>query len=98
MDAHERSYRLNDPDPKVSAWAHLQLIGQIFGSDFVERWLEWNGFEDEPREWRAFRSSGAVAGGLQNADRCVSSGDNPHGHGPSVRDVRCRKSLKVSSS
>ena len=47
------SNRMNDPDPKVRAWAELQLIGQIFGSNFVERWLEWNGFEDELREWRA---------------------------------------------
>jgi hypothetical protein len=97
MDANdELFYRLNDPDPKVSAWgAELQLIGQIFGSDFVERWLEWKGFEDEPREWRAFRSGGAVAGGPQSADRGVSSGDKPHGHGPSPRDVRSRKSKKI---
>ena len=41
MDAHdELFYRMNDPDPKVRAWAELQLIGQIFGSNFVERWLE----------------------------------------------------------
>ncbi len=54
MDAHdELFYRMNDPDPKVRAWAELQLIGQIFGSNFVERWLEWNGFEDELQEWRA---------------------------------------------
>ncbi len=53
MDAHdELFYRMNDPDPKVGAWAELQLIGQIFGSNFVERWLEWNGFEDALREWR----------------------------------------------
>ncbi len=33
MDAHdELFYRLNDPDPKVRAWAELQLIGQIFGA------------------------------------------------------------------
>jgi hypothetical protein len=32
MDAHdELFYRMNDPDPKVRAWAELQLIGQIFG-------------------------------------------------------------------
>ncbi len=54
MDAH-------DDDPKVRAWAELQLIGQIFGSNFVERWLEWNGFEDELREWRAARSVSSVA-------------------------------------
>ncbi len=45
--------RISDPDPKVSAWAEFQLIGQIFGTNFVERWLEWNGFEDVLREWRA---------------------------------------------
>ncbi len=50
MDAHdELFYRLNDPDPKVSTWAELELIGRIFGANFVERWLEWNGFEDELR-------------------------------------------------
>ncbi len=62
MDAHdELFYRMNDPDPKVRAWADLQLIGQIFGSNFVERWLEWNGFEDELREWREARSASSVA-------------------------------------
>ncbi len=49
MDAHdELFYRMYDPDPEVRAWAELQLIGQIFGSNFVERWLAWNGFEYEP--------------------------------------------------
>jgi len=62
MDAHdELFYRMNDPDPKVRAWAELQLIGRIFGSNFVERWLEWNGFEDELREWQAARSASFVA-------------------------------------
>ncbi len=62
MDAHdELFYRMNDPDPKVRGWAELQLIGQIFGSNFVERWLEWNGLEDELREWRAAGSAGSVA-------------------------------------
>ncbi len=47
MDAHDKPcYRLNYPDPKVSAWAHLQLIGRIFGGKFVERWLKWHGFGD----------------------------------------------------
>ncbi len=62
MDAHdELFYRINDPDPMVRAWAELQLVGQIFGSNFVERWLEWNGFEDELREWREARSASSVA-------------------------------------
>ncbi len=63
MDAHdELFYRLNDPDPEVSAWAELQLIGRIFGGNFVERWLEWNGFENELREWRATRPLGGDNG------------------------------------
>ena len=62
MDAHdELFYRLNHPDPKMSAWAELQLIGQILGSNFVEQWLEWNGFEDELREWTRSASSVAMA-------------------------------------
>ncbi len=26
--------------------AELDLLYKIFGGNFVERWLEWNGFED----------------------------------------------------
>ncbi len=33
--------------------AELDLLDEIFGGDFVERWLKWNGFEDELREWRS---------------------------------------------
>ncbi len=50
MDAHdELFYRLNDPDPHTQAMAELDLLHKIFGGDFVERWLAWNGFECEPR-------------------------------------------------
>jgi len=52
MDAHDALfYRLNDPDPDVSTGAELDLLDGIFGKGFVERWLEWNGFEDALREW-----------------------------------------------
>ncbi len=64
MDAHdELFYRLNDPDPHTQVMAELDLLYKIFGGNFVERWLEWNGFEDELREWRAFRSGGAAERG-----------------------------------
>ena len=33
--------------------AELDLLDEIFGGDFVERWLEWNGFADALREWQA---------------------------------------------
>ena len=54
MDAHDKLfYRLNDPDPHTQAMAELDLLDRIFGGNFVERWLEWNGFEEELREWRS---------------------------------------------
>ena len=54
MDAHdELFYRLNDPDPQTRAMAELDLLQKIFGGNFVERWLEWNGFEEALREWRS---------------------------------------------
>ncbi|MEE9185274.1 MAG: hypothetical protein V3U39_12490 [Acidimicrobiia bacterium] len=37
------------------------LLYKIFGGNFVERWLEWNGFADALREWRAARSASSVA-------------------------------------
>ena len=47
MDAHdELFYRLNDPDPHTQVMAALDLLYKIFGGNFVERWPEWNGFED----------------------------------------------------
>ncbi len=50
MDAHdELFYRLNDPVPHTQVMAELDLLYKIFGGNFVERWLEWNGFEYEPR-------------------------------------------------
>ena len=56
MDAHEKLFcRLNDPDPHTQAMAELDLLDEIFGGNFVERWLEWNGFEDALREWRTNR-------------------------------------------
>ena len=62
MDAHdELFYRLNDPDPHTQVMAELDLLYKIFGGNFVERWLEWNGFEDALREWRAARSASSVA-------------------------------------
>ena len=62
MDAHdELFYRLNDPDAHTQVMAELDLLYRIFGCNFVERWLEWNGFEDELREWRAARSASSVA-------------------------------------
>ena len=62
MDAHdELFYRLNDPDPHTQVMAELDLLHKIFGGNFVERWLEWNGFEDALREWRATRSASSVA-------------------------------------
>ncbi len=33
--------------------AELDLLYKVFGGNFVERWLEWNGFEDALREWRS---------------------------------------------
>jgi hypothetical protein len=32
--------------------AELDLLDKIIGGNFVERWLEWNGFEEALREWR----------------------------------------------
>jgi len=53
MDANDKLfYRLNDPDPHTAAMAELDLLDKIFGGNFVERWLEWNGLEDELQEWR----------------------------------------------
>ncbi len=50
MDAHdELFYRLNDPDPHTQVMAEVDLLYKIFGGNFVERWLAWNGFECEPR-------------------------------------------------
>jgi hypothetical protein len=50
MDAHDKLfYRLNDPDPHTQAMAELDLLDEIFGGNFVERWLTWNGLEDELR-------------------------------------------------
>ncbi len=40
--------------------AELDLLHKIFGGNFVERWLEWNGFEDELREWRVARYACSV--------------------------------------
>jgi len=58
MDAHdELFYRLNDPDPHTQATAELDLLHEIFGRNFVERWLEWNGFEEALREWRSAYST-----------------------------------------
>ncbi len=58
MDAHdELFYRLNDPGPAHEAMAELDLLDEIFGGDFVERWLEWNGFEEALREWRSAYST-----------------------------------------
>jgi len=34
---------------------------QIFGGDFVGRWLEWNGFEEALREWRSASGHTATA-------------------------------------
>ncbi len=46
MDAHDGLfYRLNDPDPHTQVMAELDLLHKIFGGNFVERWLAWNGFE-----------------------------------------------------
>ncbi len=54
MDAHDKLfYRLNDPSPRLRAMAELDLLDRIFGGNFVERWLEWNGFEEALREWRS---------------------------------------------
>ena len=50
------STRLNDPDPPTQVMGELDLLDRIFGSSFVERWLEWNAFEDELREWRSERA------------------------------------------
>ncbi len=62
MDAHDELFhRLNDPDPHTQAMADLDLLYKIFGGNFVERWLEWDGFEDELEEWRATRSASSVA-------------------------------------
>ena len=56
MDAHDKLfYRLNDPDPHTQAMAELDLLDEIFGGNFVERWLKWNGFEDSLRDWRSKR-------------------------------------------
>ncbi len=38
--------------------AELDLFYKIFGGNFAERWLEWNGFADALREWRATRPPG----------------------------------------
>lgn len=58
MDAHdELLYGLNDPDPHTAAMAELHAI---FGGNFVERWLEWNGFEDALREWRSGQPEGSA--------------------------------------
>ncbi len=63
MDAHdELFYRLNDPDPHTQVTAELKLIGTIFSGNFVERWLEWNGFEYALREWRTARPLGGENG------------------------------------
>jgi len=41
MDAHdELFYRLNDPDPHTQAMAELDMLDEIFGGNFVERWLK----------------------------------------------------------
>jgi len=62
MDAHdELFYRLNDPDPHTRARAELDLLDESFGGNFVERWLEWNGFEDTLREWRSASAHTATA-------------------------------------
>jgi len=63
MDAHdELFYRLNDPDPHTQAMAELDLLDEIFGGNFVERWLKWNGFEVALRDELAGVSSGLGAG------------------------------------
>ncbi len=62
MDAHdELFYRLNDPDPHTQVMAELRLLAKILGDNFVERWLEWNGFEDAQLEWRSLRSGQALS-------------------------------------
>ncbi len=62
MNAHdELFYRLNDPDPQTRAMAELDLLDRIFGGNFVERWLEWNDFEDALREWRSASGHTATA-------------------------------------
>ena len=35
--------------------AELDLLDRIFGGNFVERWLKWNGFEDALQDWRSKR-------------------------------------------
>jgi len=58
MDAHdELFYRLNDPDPHTQVMAELDPLYKIFSGNFVERWLEWNGFEDALREWRSRKAT-----------------------------------------
>jgi hypothetical protein len=37
--------------------AELDLLDEIFGGNFVERWLEWNGFEDALRKWTSSQVS-----------------------------------------
>ncbi len=43
--------------------AEAGASGPLHAPDLVvvERWLEWNGFEDELREWREARSASSVA-------------------------------------
>ncbi len=41
-------YRLNDPDPHTQAMAELDLLDEIFGGNFVERWLKCR---CQPRAW-----------------------------------------------
>ena len=49
------------PDPHTQAMAELDLLDEIFGGNFVERWLKWNGLEDALREWRSASGRTATA-------------------------------------
>jgi hypothetical protein len=43
----------DSPDPHDEVVEELDLLHKIIGGDFVERWLEWNGFDEQLREWRS---------------------------------------------
>jgi hypothetical protein len=52
---------LDSPDPQDEVMEELRLPHEIFGGNFVERWLEWNGFEEALREWRSASGHTATA-------------------------------------